>query len=239
MLGTSKALLTGLTTIDRDFSQLTGACTPNPSVLMNESASLTLRKARVFSKGASNSVGIQYNNGTLLTLDSAVVSGHTGAGIRSLSKLNLAVTGSTFSGNFVGIDASQASTASITITRSSVTGNAFGIGAPLFKLRSSKVTGNGIGIVLTAAQADLGKIAEPGNNTISGNFQTGVQFGQNVISGGFGTISAAGNTWNPSIQDSDESGHYPDNPLINGSSNLGSGQNFKLPEGNSKFKIQL
>ena len=55
-------------------------------------------------------------------------------------------------------------------------------------------------------------------------------FAANVINGGVGGIFASGNTWNPSTQSSDASGHYPAEPLLNGSSPFGSGTNFILPK---------
>jgi hypothetical protein len=160
------------------------------------------------------------------------------AAVHLFDKQKLVVSGSSFTGNLVGIRGQDAQTVTLTVTSSKFTGNLGGILAPSLKLRGSTVTGNAIGVGITGSTADLGKLAYPGNNVLSGNSQTGVQFyaSQAVSSG---TIYAAGNTWNAGIQDADGSGHYPKDPVINGSSAKASGQNFKLPDGNASFKIQL
>jgi hypothetical protein len=242
MSGASKATLTSNATIIRSFSQLPGGCTPAPSVVTFDSASLTLKKARVFSTGGTNAIGIQPLGRGLLTLDSTEVTGHTGAGIRIAGLPRVIASGSLFRANNIGIDGLGANpNASITITGSTVFGNTTGIRAPFFKLRNSVVSSNVTGIVLTSPFTDLGGTTDPGNNTITGNVITGVTFGANVISGGVGGIFASGNTWNPSTQGSDGSGRYLGKPLLNNSSPFASGKNFILPKGDSNdlFQIQL
>jgi Protein of unknown function (DUF1565)/Right handed beta helix region len=229
----SKATLTSFSTIERNFGQLPG-CAPLPSVLARDSASLTLRKARVFGNAGTKSVGIQLQSRAPLTLDSAHIKGHTGAGISTFGNAKIVASGTRFDGNIIGIDAKLTPNASITITRSTVVGNITGIRAPFFKLRNSIVSGNQTGVVLTSIFSDLGQTFDPGNNTITSNTITGVTFDADV---GSGLISASGNTWNAGTQDSDESGHYTDKPLLNSLSPFASGKNFVLPAGN--YQIQL
>jgi hypothetical protein len=162
--------------------------------------------------------------------------GARGAAVHLLDKTKLVVSGSTLSGNFVGIHGLYAQPVALTVTGSTVTGNLTGIVAPSLKLRSSQVTGNSIGVAISGSTADLGKLAYPGNNVLSGNGQTGVQFYPGASPG---TIYAAGNTWNSGIQDADGSGHYSQHPLVNGSSADGVGKNFTLPKGDPSFEIQL
>jgi hypothetical protein len=222
--GTSKALLTGLAAIDRNFSQLAGGCTPTPSVVTRDSASLTLKKARIVSTFGTSSIGVLSNSRALLTLDSAQVVGHSGAGIKSLGMLRLvSKPGSLIKGNSFGIDVSLALT-DITISGTTITGNTVGIRATFFKLRNSKVTLNEVGILVTGAiGADLGLTSDPGNNTITGN-GIGVKF-EPVEFDTEGTVDASGNTWEPFTQGSDGSGHYLQKPLVSGTT---LGKNFQL-----------
>jgi Protein of unknown function (DUF1565) len=236
MVGASKALLTGLATIDRNLSQFPG-CPPTPSVLTDDSTSLTLKKARVFSAGGANSVGIEPRGRTLLTLDSAQVKGHTGAGLRtSRGNPRIVVNGSLFQANIIGIDAVLTPTASLTITGSTVSNNVTGIHAPFFKLRKSLVTSNQTGILVASFSSDLGQPGDPGNNLIAANSNTGVTWDANIISSKAGGIFAVGNTWNPGIQGSDGNGKYSPQ-VLSGSSPLANGTNFKLP--GFSFQIQL
>jgi hypothetical protein len=236
MGGTSKALLKSSTTID---GTVPGGCNPFPRVLTAGSAALTLQQARLFGiAGASFDIGIQSLSDALLTITGSSVNGFR-TGLFADGNLKLTVSGSTFSSNFVGIDARKVPTGSITITGSSLLGNITGIRAPFFKLRSSKVMLNEIGILLTSPFTDLGQTYDPGNNTISGNSQTGVAFDAPIINGKVGGIFAAGNTWNAFTQGSDASGGYPGNPLLNNSSPSTTGKNFQLPQGIGFFQIQL
>jgi hypothetical protein len=241
MFQTSKATLTGFSTIDKRFFQLPGGCTPRASIATFDSASLTLRHASVVSSGGTNSVGIESNSSAPLTLDTASVVGHSSAGLVAKGNFTLVAKAANFRQNAIGLDAKLAPNASITITGSTVFNNNTGIRAPLFKLRSSVVTQNQTGILLTSLFTDLGQTTDPGNNTITGNTITGVTFDAEVIIGGVGGIFASGNTWNPSTQLSDVNGHYPGKPLLNNDSPLASGKNFVLPKGDSNdlFQIQL
>jgi Protein of unknown function (DUF1565) len=227
MQGTSKATLTSLATIDRNFSQLSG-CTPMPGVMTFDSTTLTLKKARILSTGGTNSIGIQPQSRGLLTLDSAQVTGHTGAGIKTFGFPRIVASGSVFKGNTIGIDAALTKDVDLTIIRSTVTNSVIGIRAPFFKLRGSTVASNQIGILMTSPFTDLGQTTDPGQNFIINNSNTGVTFSQDVISGKVGGIFGSGNVWNPRTQGSDANGKYP-RQVLDGSSPLASGTNFKLP----------
>ena len=239
MGGTSKATLTAVT-IDRNLSQLPG-CSPAASVSPLDSSTLTLKHAKILSTGGTNAVGIFTQSRGLLTLDTTEVTGHTGAGIKTFGAPRMVVTGSLFQKNGTGIDAGQSVNASLTMTGSTVSGNGVGIHAPFFKLRKTVVTGNGTGIAVATFSADLGQIGDPGNNLIASNSVTGVTWDQNVIFTGVGGIFATGNTWNPSTQLSDANGHYPQSPLLNNDSPSARGKNFVLPtiDANDLFQIQL
>jgi hypothetical protein len=238
--GSSKATLTGLTTIDRNLSQLPG-CSPSASVYATDFSTLTLKNARVFSTGGTNAPGIVANTTALVTLDSAQVKGHTGAGLKGILDLRLVATRSVFQFNGIGIDVFNGPNSNITITGSTISNNGTGIHAPFFKLRNSQVTSNQTGISVASFSTDLGQTTDPGNNLITANGNSGVIWDANVISGGVGGIFASGNTWNPSTQGSDVNGHYLAKPLLNNSSPSAIGKNFVLPtvKANSFFQIQL
>jgi Protein of unknown function (DUF1565) len=204
-----------------------------------DSAALTLQNARLFGiHGATFEIGIQSASDAPLSITGSSLIGYRTALLAS-GNLRLAVSGSTFSSNHIGIDAPKVPTGSITITGSRLVNNVTGIRAPYFKLRNSQVTTNQIGIEVTSQFTDLGETTDPGNNTISGNLLTGVRFAPEVINAGFGGIFASGNTWYPRTQDSDDNGHYPLKPLLNGSSPFATGKNFELPQGIGFFQIQL
>jgi Protein of unknown function (DUF1565) len=236
MRGASKATLTSFATIDRNHGTISG-CKPLPGLFATDSASLTLKKARVLSSDFTNAVGIQLQSRAPLTLDSAHIKGHSVAGIRTFGNVKIVASGTLVENSTIGIDAklSPNASTSIAITGSTVKNNLTGIRAPFFKLRNSVVSSNKTGILLTSTFSDLGQTFDPGNNTITGNTNTGVTFDPDV---GSGLISASGNTWNASTQDSDESGHYTDKPLLNVLSPFASGKNFVLPAGGN-FQIQL
>jgi hypothetical protein len=233
----TKATLKGLTTITRDFSAQP-ACHPAPSVVARVSASLTLQNARIFGGDGDLSVGIESNSSGPLTVTNSVLANHSDAAIRVLKSTSVVIGGSTFSGNDKGIDAATLSTLSMSITGSTLSSNTIAIRAPFFRLRSSKVTGNQLGVVVNGS-ADLGNLSQPGNNTLTGNALTAVEFSPSAVDAAVGTIVAAGNLWNASIQGSDGTGHYPTHPVVRGTDNNAVGKNFVMPQGKSSFSIQL
>jgi hypothetical protein len=239
MRQTSKATLTGLAKIERDFTGFAG-CTPLPGVNAFDSTSLTLKNARIISIfGGNAATGIFWSSRALMTLDSAQVRGHAFAGLHSPGNLRLVAANSAFQLNGVGINVVNGPNSSITISGSAISNNVIGIHAPGLKLRRSLVTANQqTGILLASASGnDLGQTFDPGINIIAANGITGVAFGGSVGAEGF--IFAAGNSWTPRTQGSDNVGHYPQ-MVVTGTSidPPPSGKNFTLPP-NSNFKIQL
>jgi len=240
MFGSSKATLTGLTTIDRNLSQFPG-CSPSANVFATDFTTLTLKNARVLSTGGTKADGIVANTSGLVTLDSTLVKGHSGIGLKGILDLKLVATRSAFQFNGVGIDVFNGPNSNITITGSTVSNNGIGIHAPFFKLRKSVVTSNQTGISVATFSADLGQVGDPGSNFIAANSITGVTWDAKVISGGVGGIFASGNAWNAFTQGSDANGRYLANPLLNNDSPSASGKNFVLPtiDANDLFQIQL
>jgi hypothetical protein len=116
----------------------------------------------------------------------------------------------------------------LSLTDSSITGSS---GSPVtlwkvaFRMRRSLVTGNdsgGIVIIDASGGIDLGIPGNPGENTLKGNRLFNLEMSSSATPRA--TIYAAGNTWNPRIQESDENGHYPtrtiSGPIDPGSSSL-------------------
>jgi hypothetical protein len=240
LFGSSKARLTGLTTIDRNLSQFPG-CSPSANVFATDFSTLTLKNARVLSTGGTKADGIVANTSGLVTLDSTQVKGHSGIGLKGILDLKLVATRSVFQFNGVGIDVFNGPNSNITITGSTVSNNGIGIHAPFFKLRKSVVTSNQTGISVSTFSADLGQVGDPGSNFIAANSITGVTWDAKMISGGVGGIFASGNNWNAFTQGSDGNGHYLAKPLLNNDSPSASGKNFVLPtiDANDLFQIQL
>jgi len=233
MLGTSKAFLTGSATIERTLT-LFPNCTPPPSVVGQDSTTLTLKKARVLNTAGKISDGIWWQSRGLLTLDSVQVKGHTGVGIRAIvPKARILLSGSLVHGNTVGIQAAVTEV-KMTVTGSTVTSNVLGIESPFFKLRGSDIAANQTGIVVHSPSADLGQLDDPGKNFIIGNLKTGVTFSPQI---GVGSISASGNIWAAGVQGADGDGRYPLNTIVNGASPSASGPNFALPSGNLEIHL--
>jgi Protein of unknown function (DUF1565) len=224
--GKSKATVTRAI-IQREYSVI--QCTPLPSVLMQDSTTFTLKSGRVGTIGGTDAIGIQTTSRGLITLDSAQVTDHSGTGIKALTTTPRLVVkpGSLIFHNKVGIDV-LSSFANLTVTGAVVSSNQIGIRTPFMKLRGTKVAFNATGVVLTGVgvSSDLGLPGSPGKNTIQNNSVTGLAF--DVFDNDSGGANASGNTWNPGIQDADESGHYPTGLVVFGSSK---GTNYQLDSG--------
>jgi hypothetical protein len=98
-----------------------------------------------------------------------------------------------------------------------------------FKLRDSKISASetdGISIV-DDVSADLGTVASPGNNMITGN--TGV--GLAIVGPRLTNVSAVGNTWNATVQGADADGHYFTSETLTGPLTRTAGNNFALVAG--------
>ena len=236
---TSKATLTGVTKIQRDFTGFAG-CVPLPGVNAFDSTSLTLQNAQIVNtNGGKSATAISWASRGLVTLDSALVKNYGFAGLHSPGNLRLVAANTTFQLNGVGINVVDGPKSSITLTGSTVSNNVIGIHAPGVKLRRTLVTSNQqTGILLSSASGnDLGLTTDLGHNLIAANGITGVAFDGKVTGGAF--ISAAGNSWTPLTQGSNGSGLYQQMVLTGTSVNPpASGKNFTLPP-NLNFKIQL
>lgn len=230
----------GSTTISRDLTGLP-SCIPFPAIVALDSSSLSITGSKVTttggtSNGAFNSVGLRSNTQGQITIKGVTFSGHKDAGIRAADIVRITVANSTFDSNRFGISVDPNALDLMTITGSKLTKDSVGISGAGFKLRGSKVTGNKIGVELTAAQTDLGTLASPGNNVFTGNSYTSVNAASAQIPG---TTQAAGNTWKAGTQGADGTGHYPTHPLRSGSPSPDVlGVNFML-RSDPNFKIQL
>ena len=138
-----------------------------------------------------------------LAVDGANVSSNSGAGI--VAGGSAVVTNSTLSGN-TSYAISVASGGSIALSGSQLTNNQGGV----------ELNGTG-------GNANLGTASNPGNNTIQNpSSASGL-----VVRWASGTVQAVGNTWVPSVQGADASGHYT-SQLLSGPE---SGQNFTFGAG--------
>jgi hypothetical protein len=248
MASTAKATL-GDSLIVRD---LPAGCDPSPSVVLGDSASLTMERANLLQNGAPDR-GI----GILTTCDAAcdrapsaslthrgsAISGYAKA-IQAKGEGNLTLQQANLGSCHVCIDAQSAS-GSIAITDSNLsTGRSdigVGIIAPTLKLRDSVVENSHTGILITGTGADLGTASDPGNNTFRGSALpgvTGVTVPTNVVNS---TISAVGNTWNPNVQGADSSGRYPRPVVVTGQSPLvlAKGLNFNVAPFNSNPGVNI
>jgi len=213
-------------------------CAPKPRVRMLDSSSLHLRQSTVVSaSGGVGAIGIHALTKGTLRIDTASVTGFTGAGVRAAPmRFRLVMNKGSILGNKVGIHAQDVTSgdASITISGSTLASNQTGIVAPFFKLRGSTVAGNTQGVVLSAPFADLGSAGDPGNNRFINNLLTGVTYRSTLVCCG---VWATGNIWNALTQGADASGRYTPGLFVGGSSPLAHGSNFNLP--NLNLSIQL
>jgi hypothetical protein len=96
-------------------------------------------------------------------------------------------------------------------------------------MRGCTITNNRTGIYLfDYAVADLGTVANPGNNTLLANAQLGLH-----IDGNWGArlITAVGNTWRPNVQGSDAAGKYAVAASVPGPIDPATGNNFAIKPG--------
>jgi hypothetical protein len=177
---------------------------------------VTLRNGAVIDGSASD--GILLVDGSI-TLNGATISNNKGVGV---NLFNAAVT--------------------LSATNAVIQGNATGIrgdtGAPKITLRGTQVVGSADdGIHLSAndgTSVDLGTAGSPGGNKFTGNNTSNGGFANlNIISAPTTTplvIDAVGNTWDPSIQGADATGHFPAGTTFTASSAAISvtGQNVNL-----------
>lgn len=95
-------------------------------------------------------------------------------------------------------------------------------------MRNCTVIGNGFGIdVYQRSFADLGTMANPGNNVFQNNSNASV-FAESSV-----PVNAIGNTWNPNVQGADENGKYITTAAIPGPVAAVNNGNFQISDGSS------
>jgi hypothetical protein len=76
--------------------------------------------------------------------------------------------------------------------------------------------------------ADLGTAASPGNNTLQGNLDVGLNLSKCPPAE---MISAVGNTWQPNVQNANGAGKYPVTASVTGPVTPGSASNYTIATG--------
>jgi hypothetical protein len=87
----------------------------------------------------------------------------------------------------------------------------------------------GAGLSFTGSLINLGTAASPGNNTFLG---TAAGLGVSLSTATTSVVSAVGNTWRPSVQGADASGHYA-STFIDGTAGVAfvAGNNYRITAG--------
>lgn len=177
--------------------------TPSPSMQALGSAALTLVNSNLLSSGGVQADGIVTNDFSKLSISGGALSGQSGSAIRALNALNLSVSGTSITQNGKGIEMRDPN-ASLMLTGATVAFDLIGIIAPKATIRSSTMSHNINGLIVSGPSADLGTLASPGKNTLQQNSLTSIGFS----SLGSSAVSAVGNTWNPKVQGTDANGFY-------------------------------
>lgn len=96
-------------------------------------------------------------------------------------------------------------------------------------MRGCTITNNTIGIAVSDnSVADLGTVANPGNNTFLANPELGLDVDRCDVSA---LLTAVGNTWRPNVQGSDAAGRYLEVANVPGPVEPGFGGNFAIEAG--------
>jgi hypothetical protein len=149
----------------------------------------------------------------------------------SVSITDSTVSGPASDGTHVGAGV-QALSGSVTIDHVFFSGLAIGLQfpggyAPRAKVRRSTFLGNGVGINadigIDGVGLDLGSPSDPGNNVFSGNSVQALSVTGTLAR----TITASGNTWDPSVQGADTNGHMTSGSKITGPYSV-AGTNFLI-----------
>jgi hypothetical protein len=142
-------------------------------------------------------------------------------------------------GNELGVQAVGG--ANLTLTSNTITAVTGGVGlfvmgtSTAVKARGNSISGSfyavqlGNGTSFTGSLIDFGTAASPGNNTFLGTAAgVGVSFSTATTS----VVSAVGNTWHPSVQGADTSGHYA-STLVDGTAGVAfvAGNNYRITAG--------
>lgn len=149
------------------------------------------------------------------------------------------VVSNTLEGGEVGVEAITG--ASVTVTSNTITPETNGVGVVVFgtttKLtaRGNSISGSyyaiqlGVGTSFTGSLIDLGTAGSHGDNTLLGS-AAGVGLSISVATSS--VVTAVGNTWHPTVQGADGSGHYA-SALVSGASDVATvpGNNYRITAG--------
>jgi hypothetical protein len=209
-------------------------CASGGSVIVNPNVDLTLDASEIKNaktaaicvrNGVNSHVHLTLQNGAKLTNDVNGIRSEPGTS----SEMTVVVNGATFTSN-ISAGIYLEGNGSFDLTSATMTGNGTGINvyanaATTIKARKSSFSTNTAnGISVTTANAltlDLGTVASPGMNTLTGNTTTGLRLVAPIDQ----THDAVGNIWNANIQSSDGAGHYTAGTSVVGPM---SGTNYQL-----------
>lgn len=227
-------------------------CDTGSAMLVSDSSGKLTMDRSTLSNSRAAGICVLNNFSTTATnsivLTQSTITGSAGAAIQNETVQGVGATitadGASLTNNAWGIFWTRPGTFDLrnsTITGSTAVGTGAGTGAGIylampsgsFRLRGSSVSGNvqhGVQIdgSVTAGSltADLGKAADPGGNTFTGNGLAGLH---SVAAPGQ-IVDAVGNTWIPNQQGADANGRYSVPPTFTAVPKTGpaAGMNFKI-----------
>jgi hypothetical protein len=196
-----------------DSIGIAGNCPTASAIVISGPGNVTLDHSQISNgpsagicvRGGAAAATIQITQATIAHMGNGIAA-EIGFGSTAVVTMN----GASFSNNVNAISWAGLAGTSFDIAGSSFTGNVTGISldgaAGSLKLRNSVVSSNaGAGVALfNSVSADLGTQADAGGNTFTGNTGTGLKLNLTSV----GPAQAVGNTWNPSVQGADNTGHY-------------------------------
>lgn len=205
-----------------------GSCAGSPGahVVASDSASLTMSGSHLSAAGGANARGVEWGSRGALALSFSRLAGFTGAAVNVAAAGVVTVNGVIVDSVGTGVRVVNHPDATVRVDNSTFVRSGTGIRAAVFRVRNTQFLGNVTGVLIRGSGADLGKLAEPGNNTFVNNANTGLTF-ENVLGV---TLTAAGNTWNPLVQGADASGRYQ-HKVLSPTSADAQGPNFRLVKG--------
>lgn len=180
--------------------------------ILNRAQASTLQAAGATIEKCGNGIFLQFGYPSKLTAtltNSTFTMNTTGISAGFDSTVDLTLVGGSFNGNMTGVSLLSVGTVKVTGTEFSNNANK---GLELasqkdckLELRAGRITNNGgPGLNLNcspSATIDLGTLASPGGNTLTGNVPS-------LATVGGLTFDAIGNTWTPSAQGADATGLY-------------------------------
>lgn len=208
------------------FQDGSGGCGNGETIGVVESASLHLIDTNVTNGHDPYALVLAYSPSVWIDLDGGQISGGNTAGVYAQGTLTVDWTsiGTSFYGIWVAEGQANVSNADIV-------GNGVGIyvsQGPLLTLRMTEVRNSTTTGIQVFGAVDLGTGASPGGNVITSN-PTGVRASGAALY----TVSAVGNTWNPSAQGADVSGHYA-SALVTGPAG---GSNYTLDSATQRIQF--